>query len=105
MSVTFEEFELKAQPTKGIGSHREYDEQLLFWATGAGGEVGEVLNVVKKMVRDGDSESLDDALVEECGDVLFYLQQILQMRGKTLTDAANAEIGKLAAKRALRRAS
>ncbi len=72
---------------------------VLYAAVGLGGESGEILNVCKKMVRDGASVDLDNALVDEAGDVLFYLRMLLEKNGYTIEDAAEACIRKLDAKK------
>lgn len=59
------------------------------------GEAGEVANVVKKMARDGESADLDEKMISECGDVLFYMRQLLHRRGFTLDDAGIALVRKL----------
>jgi len=45
----------------------------VFYALGLSGEVGEVANVVKKMVRDGDSEAKRADLASELADCFTYL--------------------------------
>lgn len=62
-------------------------------ATGLGGETGEVLDILKKKVRDN---KLDKAhLLEEMGDTLFYLTAIAQHHGFTLEDVMNALVSKI----------
>lgn len=73
--------------------------RLLFQAAGLAGEAGEVANEAKKAARD-DMLVLDDgdrtaAIVEECGDVLFYMSRLLRLRGRSLDDAAHALLAKL----------
>jgi NTP pyrophosphatase (non-canonical NTP hydrolase) len=65
-----------------------------YHSNGMAGEAGEVANVVKKMAR--DEVNLDDKMIDECGDVLFYMSRLLRERGYTLNDAANALLEKLA---------
>ena len=59
-------------------------------------EVGEVLDVIKKVERDHDfpEESREDLLLE-CGDVLHYLVHLLDDIGCDLEDAAEANVEKL----------
>lgn len=107
--MTFDEFQDVALPVKTV----DRDEPT-FWACGLGGEAGEalellapvlgltlrtaaVLNTAKKLERDGASAGLDERLVAECGNVLFYLAQVLRVRGLRLSDAALRELEALAA--------
>lgn len=76
------------------------DDSLCFWAVGLGEEAGEVLGQCKKMVRDHKipnppPNGRDTQLLDEVGDVLFYLRQILAKRGLTLQDAADSIVAKL----------
>jgi NTP pyrophosphatase (non-canonical NTP hydrolase) len=92
--LSFAEFQDRATPRKHLPSG------LLFPAVGLGGEAGEVLNEVKKIVRDEDAVWFvprihDDALLEEAGDVLFYLRLVLLERGLTVEDAARTLLRKL----------
>lgn len=91
MRLDFEEFDQLCQPVKTVGRN-----DILFWAVGLGGESGEALNLIKKMERDGNSEDLDQQLLTECGDILFYLKQVLKVRGFKVEDAAKACLIKLA---------
>lgn len=68
---------------------------ITFWGCGLGGECGEVLNVAKKIDRDGATVEHEAHLIEEAGDTLFYLRQVLRKQGLTLTDAAEFCLAKL----------
>ena len=57
-------------PDAGTGSTAEY----LYLSTSLGGEVGEVLNVMKKCYRDGELNTI--ALWAELGDVMWYILRI-----------------------------
>jgi phosphoribosyl-ATP pyrophosphohydrolase len=87
--ITFNQFQEEAQPTKSL----DYEDLgpsgvTLYWSNGLGGESGEVQNAVKKIVRDGISKPRIENLIEESGDVLFYLAHLLERYGFTLEDAA-----------------
>lgn len=63
----------------------------LFHATELGGEVGEVLNVAKKLHREamgwrGSRATVDD-LADEIGDVLICLDKLAMQYGIDLADA------------------
>jgi NTP pyrophosphatase (non-canonical NTP hydrolase) len=96
MSMTFEDWEALVIPTK-----REPEELgelglLLYQSNGMAGEAGEVSNEVKKLVRSGDNGGrADEVIVEECGDVLFYMSRLLKQRGLRVEDAAHALLNKL----------
>lgn len=63
-------------------------------AVGVAGEAGELLDMVKKSWiygKDFDHENL----IEECGDLLFYIAAALDQHGYTLSDAAKANYAKL----------
>jgi hypothetical protein len=54
---------------------------LTFFRLALAGEVGEVLNVVKKMMRDGHTPELQSALAGELADVRIYLHHVERMDG------------------------
>lgn len=107
-------FQAEALPVKT--GHRT---EPTFWAAGLGGEVGEIfelvcplvglaahagrlLDVSKKIERDGDGvdvhgrrSDLDDRMMQEGGNVLFYLRALLATRGVTLEDAAAWQLNEL----------
>lgn len=66
---------------------------LYIMSTGLGGETGEVLELLKKHVRDGVLDTDDLAL--ELGDVLHYLTRIGLQFGFTLDEIMARNIGKL----------
>lgn len=72
--------------------------QLFIMTTGLAGESGEVVELLKKHVRDGHLD-LDD-LVLELGDVLYYLTRIGAEFGFTLAEIQERNIAKLMARRA-----
>jgi NTP pyrophosphatase (non-canonical NTP hydrolase) len=69
-------------------------------AMGLAGECGEVMEHLKKHYRDGKVPG--DDLKLELGDVLHYLTVIAQAYGWSLTDLADANVNKLAARDAAR---
>jgi len=56
----------------------------VFYALGLSGEVGEVANVVKKMVRDGDSDQKRADLASELADCFTYLLLLADETGVDL---------------------
>ena len=52
-------------------------DEAIFLALAAGGEMGELQNVVKKMWRDGQDQELSVAVAKEAADVLIYMDHFL----------------------------
>ena len=90
------------------GEFAFYPGMLLYPALGLAGEAGEVVEKVKKLIRD-DEMPLDEgfdtreidaekrlAIARECGDVLFYLAMIADDIDYTLGEIAEINIEKLA---------
>ena len=65
----------------------------LYLALGLGGEVGEVLEKIKKEIRDGVFEK--KALQKELVDVLWYLSQLSYAYDFDFEDVAKANLSKL----------
>lgn len=71
---------------------------LYYPALGLGGETGEVLNKVKKIMRDHDGQITDEfreSLKNELGDVLWYVAALASELKLDLNDIAQANIEKL----------
>jgi NTP pyrophosphatase (non-canonical NTP hydrolase) len=69
--------------------------RLVHAAMGISGEAGEIVDAVKKHSIYGKPLDTENVL-EECGDVLFYLVAMLQECGYTLMDAMEHNQNKLA---------
>lgn len=66
---------------------------------GLAGEAGEVANVVKKIQRDFGGELTSEIrgrLLDELGDVLWYISACADELGLTLDEIAEFNVGKLA---------
>jgi len=76
---------------------------LWYYALGLTGESGELVEVLKKYYRDVKVNDLDRWLseaetakiVDEAGDILWYLSRLLEKVGSSLDDAADGNIKKL----------
>ena len=68
---------------------------LLHMVLGISGEAGELLDAVKKHVIYGKDLDLDN-VTEEAGDILFYLEGLLQPLGISLDQCRLATMDKLA---------
>lgn len=65
------------------------------------GEVGEVLSLEAKMIRDGGSvDAYRLALAKELGDVLWHIAAIADDNGLSLDGIARVNIDKLASRKA-----
>ena len=68
---------------------------LVHMAMGVSGEAGELLDAIKKSAIYG--KPLDwDNVIEECGDLLFYIQGVLNHRGVRLDEVVEINRQKLA---------
>jgi NTP pyrophosphatase (non-canonical NTP hydrolase) len=66
---------------------------LFIMTVGLGGETGELLEKIKKHVRD---DTVDvEALKKECGDILYYLTKIGQQYGFGILDMVETNVSKL----------
>jgi NTP pyrophosphatase (non-canonical NTP hydrolase) len=71
-----------------------YEAHLVHMAMGVSGEAGELLDAIKKSTiyrKPLDKENV----IEECGDILFFVQGILNYYALTLEDAVEQNKEKL----------
>ena len=69
-----------------------------YMALGLGGEVGELLNEIKKLERDDNNivtTSRKEKMLLEMGDILWYLQGLARRLDISIEDMLNANIEKL----------
>jgi len=92
--MNFKEYQ-KFTRTTAIYKERctTYNEQLSYTALGLAGEAGEVADKVKKYLRDGELNILD--LVNELGDVQYYIAQCADVLGYSLEDVVKMNREKL----------
>jgi len=84
------------------GTEKKNNFDLKYMALGIGGEIGEVLNEVKKLERDDNNILTDERknkIELELGDVLWYFQGICHRLGCTIGDILNKNMDKLNSKK------
>lgn len=93
--MEFNEYQEKAWET---AIYPEKKNNLQYPALGLGGEIGEVLEKVKKIIRDDNGKILEErrqALKMELGDVIWYLAAIATELGLKFDDIINSNIEKI----------
>ena len=76
-------------PKKRILKLKDY----FIMTAGLGGETGEVLEILKKSVRDDEFDK--NHLIEELGDVLYYLTMVCNYHKIKLEDVMEGNVEKL----------
>ena len=93
--MTFNEYQKKSRETV---IYPDKDNNFIYPTLGLMGEVGEIAEKVKKIIRDGGgivSEQKRQELKKELGDVLWYLAQLATEFNLDLNDVAETNIEKL----------
>jgi NTP pyrophosphatase (non-canonical NTP hydrolase) len=62
---------------------------------GLPGEVGELMSIYAKAVRDGEKDTHKEMVFKELGDVLWFVAAIAKDEGFALADVAKGNIQKL----------
>jgi NTP pyrophosphatase (non-canonical NTP hydrolase) len=102
--VTFNDYQLKCLEAAGIDAtklkvERDFSNlEFLSKILGLSGEVGEVSEKFKKIIRDGGGKFSDEdakELAKELGDVLWYVSTITKYIGFNLEELAEDNIAKL----------
>lgn len=81
----FEELAMLVRNTRRYST----ETKIIYPTLGLSGEAGEVSNKVKKILRDDQGELSSDrrrALLEECADVLWYLEALAQDLDSSLSE-------------------
>lgn len=87
------EYQARASDTAQFDKNK--DEAISISLLGLSGEVGELLTEYKKRIRDGDSYKIfREKLVEELGDILWYLSSIATCEDIELSEVLNQNIRK-----------
>jgi len=74
------------------------EKEVLALSNALGGEVGELQNIVKKLISKNlfyEPNILNDKFVDEVGDVLWYLFRIVDISGYAIEDIMAKNIAKL----------
>lgn len=91
------EYQVKAKETKQKPSTENSDS--IVPLLGLAGEVGELLNEYKKFLRDGEAHvRFGDRLIEELGDLLWYLADTATQFNLDLNDVAERNLTKTRAR-------
>lgn len=95
--MTFDEYQLAAQKTdKTFGTG---PDDLLVPLLGLSGEVGSLLTLYKKWLRDGDSyQVVEERIGEELGDILWYVSAVARRKNLRLSTLAAANLEKTASR-------
>lgn len=80
-------------PEANTGNNTE----LAYLSLGLGGEAGEVLEKVKKKIRDGKFN--EDEVAKELGDVLWYLARLADAIHRPLSSIARLNYDKLSSRK------
>ncbi len=78
------------------------EAKVIYPALGLAGEAGEICNKVKKTLRDDGGRLTDDKkeqLIDELGDVLWYIANLATDLGITLDDVARRNMAKLTSRK------
>lgn len=81
-------------PGDGLVRHGVLDNATQVMVLGLPGEVGEICEYIKKMIRDGTVDN--ELLLKEFGDVLYYLLMLARSFGFSVRDIVDANTHKLA---------
>lgn len=98
--MTFQEYDDFAKTTAIYPE----DKKIIYPAFGLAGEVGEIMEKIKKIMRNGeDIQNMDfenkEELKKELGDVVWYLSAISRDLGFNLEDVAQKNIEKLSSRK------
>jgi len=93
--MDFKDYQKKARKT---AIYPNVGKNFVYPALGLGGETGEVLEKIKKIIRDNNGKitpKIKEDLKKEMGDVLWYLSNLASEIGLSLDEVAEENIRKL----------
>lgn len=92
--MTLNDYQTVAMQTAVFPTHG--DMPIIYPALGLAGETGEVVDKIKKVVRQGEfTVESNDAIARELGDVLWYIAVLADGLGFALADIAAMNLHKL----------
>lgn len=91
-SLTMNDYQLMALD---YAVYNDEAHAIIYPALGLAGETGEVIEKVKKHLRDGKAVYRDVEVLKELGDVLWYLSVLSDDLGWSLADVASTNLDKL----------
>lgn len=100
--MEFDDYQEKTNVTATF-TGKQAEHELMYLTLGTCGEVGEIAEKVKKIIRNDDgviSDEKRELLKLEVGDVLWYLAQLSRVLGFSLEGAAQANLVKIMDRRA-----
>ena len=100
--MNFDEYQKLSNRTADF-TGRPGDYPLMYSCMGLAGETGELIEKIKKVMRNDNGQISDEKreLIKlEIGDVLWYLSQVARFCDIAFDDAAKANVEKLADRRA-----
>jgi len=93
--MDFKEYQKEARKT---AIYKNQGENYVYPSFGLAGETGEVMEKIKKLIRDKDGiidEQFKIEITKELGDILWYLAQLSTEFGISFQDVAEKNIEKL----------
>lgn len=98
--LTFNDYQLRTRET---AVYPNVGNNFIYPALGLAGETGEVMEHIKKAVRDDNGLMTPERLQKlrgELGDVMYYLARIADEVGLTMADVAMFNLNKLSERKA-----
>lgn len=95
--MTLDEYAVWAEGMWFSGHNRPNRESICIMGLGLAGEAGEVIEHVKKFIRDGNLNH--EELKKELGDALFYWARICREFGFIPSDVVRTNVEKLESRR------
>jgi NTP pyrophosphatase (non-canonical NTP hydrolase) len=96
------EFSRYQKESRKTALYPDRDSNFIYPTLGLAGEVGEVAEKIKKVIRDKEGiidEETREELAKELGDVLWYLANLATELDLSLDDIAQKNIEKLASRK------
>ena len=93
--MTFDEYQKQSTST---ANYSDFIPPWVYLALGLAGESGEVVEKIKKLVRNNGGKMTDadkQEIKKELGDVLWYMSQLCEQLDLSFDDVAQANIAKL----------